>query len=339
MSLWRASAAALLLWALVAGCGPGLMAGRFYYQDGEYGRARQELERAAATHPDNPEVQLWLGKTCAELGDYAAMSAAFDRCLARSHEHADEIQRLRHRLWEGQQELGSHLLSLRPPDLHGALAALRSAADILADNPETLRGLAFVYTRLDSSAAALAAHERLVGLDPTDREVLRALGDLYMDAGRHADAARTYERQLELDPYDEGLMLNLGAAYVELERLADASDIYRRVVELNPQNPSPHVGLGLVCERQGQYAAAAAAYAAALALRPDETVLYDLARVHVKRGDDEAALPLLEVLSVRAPERRVWEELARIYGELGLDEQGRLARQRAEAAPGAAPAR
>ncbi|MDP7450176.1 MAG: hypothetical protein QF689_16410, partial [Candidatus Latescibacteria bacterium] len=91
------------------------------------------------------------------------------------------------------------------------------------------------------------------------------------------------------------------------------------------------VRLGRLYDRVGEPERSELAYAQALALDPaDAAALGGVAHLRVGLGDDEAALPLLELLTVLSPEdRQVWLELARIYRERGLHEHSARAQQRA----------
>ena len=315
------------------------MTGQFYYEDGDYGRAREEFERAAAARPGDPALSYWLGKTYGELGEYQRMRDALDLCLAHGLRYAEEIEKLLQKYWSRQQAEGSSLMEATLPDYPGALVAFRKALIILPGNDKSLHGLAYAYTQVDSAAQAQRIYEELAQSNPADLVAHQALGVFHLRAGRYDEAVGLFERVVALDPYDAVALDRLGTVYEQLGRYTDAVDVCIQLVVQAPDDPMMRVRLGRQYEGLGDAESAAEAYQQALVLNSgDPAALEHLARLRVKEGDDDAALPLLELLTVRTPlERGLWLELARIYRERGLMDHSARALERAGALAPADP--
>jgi tetratricopeptide (TPR) repeat protein len=311
-------------------CGVG-MTGEFYYEDREFERARDAFEQAAAERPNDPVVNYWLGKSYAELGQFAQMRSAWDRSLAHSLRYAEEIEGLLKTYWTQQQVEATS--RLEAAEFSGGLTALRNALIIQPDDTQSLQGLAYVYMQVDSVAQAQRVYERLVR-DPANRDAYEALGWIHMDAGRFEKAVGYLEHLVDIDPFDLDALNHLGLAYEQLERYPQAVDICEQLVAMAPDEVPIWLRLGTLYENEEEPERAGFAYEEALRLESANVeVVTRLAQFRVKQGDDEAALPLLELLTVlqAPPAQAVWLQLARIYQLRGLEQKGRQAAQAAQA--------
>jgi DNA-binding transcriptional MerR regulator len=100
-------------------------------------------------------------------------------------------------------------------------------------------------------AAAIAAYERALALDPEYADAHCNLGSVYFNQNRRALARACYERALALVPEHLEAHLNLATLLEEEGQDAAALRHYRRALALDPLVPDTHVSLALLYERLG----------------------------------------------------------------------------------------
>jgi tetratricopeptide (TPR) repeat protein len=100
-------------------------------------------------------------------------------------------------------------------------------------------------------AAAIAAYERALALDPECADAHCNLGSVYFNQSRRSLARACYERALTLVPGHLEAHLNLATLLEEEGQDAGALRHYRRALALDPFAPDTHVSLALLYERMG----------------------------------------------------------------------------------------
>jgi len=105
-------------------------------------------------------------------------------------------------------------------------------------------------------AAARAAYERALELDPGHAQAHVNLGRLLHEAGEAASAAEHYRRALEARPDDGTAAFNLGVALEDLGRRAEAIAAYQLAISTDPHCADAHYNLSRLYEHLGQGAPA-----------------------------------------------------------------------------------
>jgi hypothetical protein len=100
-------------------------------------------------------------------------------------------------------------------------------------------------------AAAIAAYERALALDPGCADTHCNLGSVYFNQNRRSLARASYERALALAPGHLEAHLNLATLLEEEGQDAAALRHFRRALALAPTVPDTHVSLALLYERLG----------------------------------------------------------------------------------------
>lgn len=113
-------------------------------------------------------------------------------------------------------------------------------------------------------AAAAAAYEQAIALDPQRAEAHYRLGLTRRDQEQFSAAIANYRRALALKPDYIEAYNNLGVVLQLENKLEDARACYRRAVELKPDFSQPYINLGRLCEILGDRDEAARCYRSAI---------------------------------------------------------------------------
>ena len=207
------------------------------------GRSHEALPviaRSLALKEDDPEVHIYRGDACRQLGQPAQAEASYRRAieLRPSVGPLLELGKLllaQDRLDEAEEQF-RRAIAARPAfaEAHGALGA-------------ALRRLG----RLDQAEGCFRA---AVSLDPGNTTCHYNLGNFLRDIDRLEESEVAYRRALELDPANRLAMNNLSETLMECGRFAGALDLLRSAIERHPDYATARWNKSLVDLRLGNFA-------------------------------------------------------------------------------------
>lgn len=151
----------------------------------------------------------------------------------------------------------------------------------------------------DAAAAALAAVEARLAVDPADLDHRFERACLLTVLGRTEEAREAYLAILATRPDHEGTLNNLGALLYETGFRSAARTLYRQAVAAHPDKPMGRTNLGNLLCAEGALDEARGQFEAALALDPDHP---------------EAHRGLGQVLEALGAAEDAWPHHAAAYG-------------------------
>ena len=139
-------------------------------------------------------------------------------------------------------------------------------------NPQNYRAwyeLAHIESQGDK-AAALAAYEKSVSIQPNFALARRDFGMFQYQQKNYADAVKQLSKAAELGMNKDAQLYNfLGISYSLTRRLPQALESYQRALKIDPNLAEGHLNLGLAYEQLGRKHLADAEYQQACRLKPD----------------------------------------------------------------------
>jgi predicted CXXCH cytochrome family protein len=169
-------------------------------------------------------------------------------------------------------------------------AEYRAAQRFNADRAEAQNNLGMLELRTGSPAAARAAFDTAIRLQPTFIPAYVNLADLQRQLGDEAGAEATLRRALTVDATAAEVYHALGLALVRQKRMADALAALRRAAELAPEVPQYAYVLAIGLHDSGDRAGAIAVLTEAQRRRPaSRELLSALAQYSAESGDAAAA--------------------------------------------------
>jgi tetratricopeptide (TPR) repeat protein len=155
---------------------------------------------------------------------------------------------------------------------------------------------------------ALASFEEMKQLSPDDPRLPAAFGEVYLSMGRYADSAEQFELALKRDPKRSTNWSRLGFIQAQLGKHDEAQSSLRKAVALNARDFNALEQLAEIHLKKGEKEAAVRHFALAATVSPDalrSPLLMRGVDVLTGEGRHDEALVLLEKFAaegVRTPE-------------------------------------
>ena len=311
---------------------------------GQLDEAVRAYTRVLDARPNDVEARMerarilgWLHRHADALADYDRVLALTPRDVdailgrARALVRLDRIDEAREVLEKTATDypdvadvhLALGAVALRQGRTDEALRAFARARELAPTDPAPLIGLGRARAAAGDAAGAaaarqeaLAAFDRRLDAEPSDRDARVGRAQLLAGLGRTEEALADYDRVLAADPRDVEAMVGRVPLLLRQDRLDDAETAGRAAVARDPKSAEAWVTLGNVLTRQQRLDDAARAYEAARVIDPRavEPVL-GLARIRHRQEDLAAA-------------RAGYQEALRIdpRNEDAVDALGRIAR-------------
>jgi lipopolysaccharide biosynthesis regulator YciM len=264
-----------------------------YIRLGDIFMSRGDVERALRIH-ENLALRRNL-KPPDERKVYAALARDYLRTERRVKAIAmlEELARVDKSDWEARERLA---------ELYVDTASWEKADELLKEfrrNPALRARAARLLVRLgrarvaNDAAAAQAAFEEALRLDPQSVEARLALGDHQLNQGDTDAAIRTWSEVINAAPERNGLVRDrLERAYFDIGRYEDVTQLYERLLRRVPDDTGLAVALAGIYRKKGDLAAAIRLLEK---LGDSETVPgLVLALAHLEQGDANRARALLE---------------------------------------------
>ncbi|MFK8016974.1 MAG: tetratricopeptide repeat protein [Gammaproteobacteria bacterium] len=181
--------------------------------------AREQIDKAIALAPSDPDAVIELGETLASAGNVVDAEAAFVRATT-----------LQPGYWRTHEALGRFYYNeQRYEESRGPLQIL---VDLKPDSPLSHARLAAAYSMLNEPELARAARDRSLALKPTRQGYTNA-GLNYYYAGQFEDAVAMQKKALELAPQDHRVWGRLAESYRFVPGSQNkAREAYSRAAEL-----------------------------------------------------------------------------------------------------------
>jgi tetratricopeptide (TPR) repeat protein len=251
-------------------------------QSGQLDQAYDQLQSAAAVHPDSIPIEVALGYTQRLRGQNEDAVRLCTRAL--THDSSQSMaMRVLLEIAGDQDDLAGGVLHVEdilkagavsapasawlslaqlyleiarreripPPDdviFKTRLPILQQAVAQAPSDVETLTLLADTYRGLGRKLDALKTLRRVSALEPSDFDTILHCADLEAELGQTAEAIADYEKAYALNPSVPGLRELLGGLYLDNQRYLDAARLLEEALADSPQNAGLLIDLGIAYE-------------------------------------------------------------------------------------------
>ena len=214
--------------------------GRNYYGLGDFKKATEVLEKAAALEPENSEVYLWLGRSYGRRAETSSMLTA-PGFATKARQFFERAAQLNPNNLDAQSDLFEYYLEA-PGFLGGGFdKASATAAQISRLNAaEGYLAQAKLAEKRKEFSRAEAHLRRAVELAPQQVGRFIDLARLFTKQGRYHDADLSLAKAEQIEPNSPRLMFAKADLYIKSKRNLDvARDLLKRYLNstLTPDDP------------------------------------------------------------------------------------------------------
>ncbi len=268
------------------------------------------------------------------LSSLAGCSAMFVATQPEQAEESDYGCAYFYFLWGRQAELSMQFAE--------ALEAYQKALICDPQAEHIVRKIPVLLLRLDRGEEAVDMLEGYLARLPEDTSTRMLLARVYIGLGKYTDAAQQYRLIHQQDPAESTSLLLLSELYLNQSMLAEAEQVLHEILQLDTDSFPAHVLLARIYINTGRYDEAEAQYEKALEIDWSVDLLMEKGDVYRQqkefdkvialyreilekdRGNERAALALVNQLLQVEREEEALKELNRLKNTTGLDEKAEL---------------
>jgi tetratricopeptide (TPR) repeat protein len=269
---------------------PGLLAhlGEAYVQAGQIEAALVAYRQAVALRPCDAASHLQLASIYRQQSRQGEATKEYEEALRVAPDDPGVASAVGFAYaTQGRQEEATRVYQL-------AISGYQAAAQRDPTNPRYPDALGTIYLQLGQLAqeageaaaaqaefaAAEAALQEALRLQPHDGDVYYRLGIALFQQQRYAEAVTAYQEALRLEPNNPDYYSELGSTYSKLGQWAEAEEAYGAALRLQ-DDATTHILLGAVYEQQGRLPEAIQEYEMAQRLQPSPTAKNLLIQAHL----------------------------------------------------------
>jgi tetratricopeptide (TPR) repeat protein len=269
-------------------------------------RARELLEDASESMPNNPETALPLAKASLLAGEPIESLAVLQGMAPAERKSTERLVLM----GETRALLG---------DLKSAEDDLRLALNDAPRDPECLAAYAWLQNFQGHYEAAITTLAKARSILPRAPWVPYRMGVSYLFLGKLGQSENACQQALQLDPKYSPAYMVRGMVKINEKHYQDATIDFTKAVDLAPDNPFYHRQLGIALYDSGKVARAGEQFDLALQGDPrDAASYYWRAKLLQAQGEKEKAIvDLNAVIGLEPDYAEAYTELARIYSETG----------------------
>jgi tetratricopeptide (TPR) repeat protein len=271
--------------------------------------ALRHLGRAADLAPNDPNIQLTLGRAFLRRGTDSFAEKALENAL-----------RVKPDLHQARQALGALTLKARRPrDSEAHYRMLLGVPEMESAGQVGLGDVARAEERFDD---AVAAYRAALAIDPVQSAPMRALAWSLTRLGRNDEAIAAYDEYLAHVPDDLDARTARADLLMVIGRLPEAAADWRALAERNPADMQAQSRLAMLDEHLGRLDAADSEAGLVLRAHPDDPeMLLVRIRARMREGDDARAREMLDTMARRplseGQQRLYWNYLGRLNDRAG----------------------
>jgi len=277
--------------------------------EGEWSRARTQLERCLALDPTHGASLL-----------YSGLIECLEGAPRRARERLEQAVALDPELVNAWLLLG--LMAESEEDFAEAARCYGEAVRRKAEAQLAHQRLAFLSLRRGDREEAMPHLWAWVEGQKDESAPLLHLSAALEESGRDEEAGRVLDRALALEPEAPALHRRRGRLCRRLGKRQEAAEHFRAALAAEPADTDTRVEYGLTLSQLGDVDGAIAAFEQAVVREPDHALAhYELGLLYyTEKGDLERALREMELALTLDPEdataRMIYQELLLERGEI-----------------------
>jgi tetratricopeptide (TPR) repeat protein len=310
---------------------------------GEYQAAEKVLLEACELDSDNAYILVGLGDLNREQKKFGKAINYYEKILSLEEKNVFALRgagdahrgKNQHDLaisyWQRYLECNEDDLQVmtRVADSYKKLKKYREsekyycqALEVNGKDKYALLGVGSLFYKLEKDDKALHYLERLLELDGSYVAVLTMVGNIYRRRQEFERAIDYYAKAVELEPGNTFALYGLGDCSRWMKKYDEVVKWWEMILDKEPRNQVMHSRVGDAYLNTGDYDKALMHYQASLSIRFDPYACHGITRIYRSQGKYVEAIEYCRKVLAQTPNnRRILEELAEVYREMGENEK------------------
>ena len=332
---------------------------KLYIQQEEYDKAIEQLQLEVAANPENTEAFYFLGYCYSRQNKFEEMNDAFDKSLAISNAHENEITFERTKHW--QNNLNRGVRKFQNNEFTEAIADFKTAMMIDPTQAGTYKNLAISYVRVEDNENATKSYKKALELDTSDVQLSINYGYHLYNTKDYQGTIDIMNKALELEPGNKDAIKYVALSYSMLGDSDKAMDSYNAALKDNPENPDLYFNRGLLHYKAESYEDAVVDFKKVTELNPEDgtakmhlgtSYMYigekfqkerqelennngSASKINDLKSNEKANYELSkqyleEASTIDVNNSNLWYKLGVVYVRLGMPKQGEAAFKKAD---------
>ncbi|MCL2608033.1 MAG: tetratricopeptide repeat protein [Methanomassiliicoccaceae archaeon] len=280
-------------------------------RNGDYNAAMKIYNEIQTKDPKDAEVIVLRGKLKAMAGDGSSAVALYHEAILEDPDNCDVLNELANALCESRE-------------YKQALNMISRAVELSPEVPKVHLTRSAIYYAMGNTRDALDALNEALNDVSEKGEIYLHMGSIQSESEDYDDALISYDSAIRNGFDDSGTYYRRGYVQEKLGSREAAKKSYSVSSTIDPGNVRALERLGTMQLEDGEYAAARKNLDSALNADPFDTPsLLSCARLYVKEGNEEKAIPIYRTLSSRDDSTaEIAEELSRLLEKKADDHNG-----------------
>lgn len=215
---------------------------------GKYEAALDFFQKAAETHPDDPNSWTGLGSCYIGLNQPDPAIKAFHQAIEVAPDNTT----------------GHFMLAMYYKVLEKYHLEIKPLLKVIRIDPKHVPArfeLAEAYGKLKQTDAQLNTLKEILGIEPDHVPTLHRMGQTMNELGRYDESLEVLAKASVLEPENAGIHFDMGIAYHHKKMPEEEMQAYKRAIQANLRLIPAHYNLGLLFLRHGNHKLALQEYA------------------------------------------------------------------------------
>lgn len=291
-----------------------LTSAKLYYQQKNFDKAIEALQKEVQKNPQSDEGYYWLGIVLGEKERYSESLDALNKSLGISNKFEKEITSAKLSFWGKNYNKGVDIYQRAFNSTNEdsakilfekAIDAYQTAIQFAPDSSGTYRNLALAYVYSDQNEKAIEPLEKLITKEDSSKNYQFLGKVLYAEGMKYKskyESSRVLQDSLEGMKYlnksislgeegrkkfpdDSEILFTLSNSYIAANKIEVALDAFKTGVEREPNNQYYRYNYGVLLLGKNDYTGAEEQFKKALEIDPQYyNASYNLAVTYVKWG-------------------------------------------------------
>ncbi|MEA2104304.1 MAG: tetratricopeptide repeat protein [Candidatus Cloacimonadota bacterium] len=198
-------------------------------------KAIENLNMEIKTNPQNADAYLLLSKVYGQFkGDYEKSFEYAEKAVEIDPSKQKEVEGIYRTCWSQMHNAG--VKEFQKEEYSKALESIQDANMIFPDSVQTIKMLANIYLKMDSTESACEYFKIIIEKEPQEISARKSLAQINFNQDNYEESILYFKQLAELQPENLDWTYNIAACYSNADNNEKAMEYYKITLEKDPEN-------------------------------------------------------------------------------------------------------